>query len=170
MLVSVGFHSSSPLPAWPNCFLCNLSSGSDLLCRHDVAGRASAEGTEGGLQLRLSVQGLHPCAARGPAGGPMVPQTMWGHLPVSCTGSVVLEANSSRHAIVSLTGWPFVITDSDPEDPENVTRCVKCSTIVGDMGAVLDAVRVGQEALEKASSLQFSGRRAWRRRVWNTQR
>ncbi|KAM5533874.1 hypothetical protein V8D89_012414 [Ganoderma adspersum] len=51
---------------------------------------------------------------------------------------------------------PYSAQDSDTEDPENVTRCVKCNTIVGDMGAVLDAVRVGQEALDKASSLQFS--------------
>nr|VWO95993.1 Alcohol dehydrogenase 1 [Ganoderma boninense] len=48
----------------------------------------------------------------------------------------------------------FVMADS--EDPENVTRCVKCNTIVGDVGAVRDAVRVGQEALDKARSLQFS--------------
>ncbi|KAI1798145.1 SET domain-containing protein [Ganoderma leucocontextum] len=42
------------------------------------------------------------------------------------------------------------------EDPDSATRCVKCHTIVGDADAVLDALCVGQEALDKASSLQLT--------------
>jgi hypothetical protein len=38
-----------------------------------------------------------------------------------------------------------------------LTRCVKCKTAVASTDAVLDAVRVGQEALQKATRLQFSG-------------
>ena len=38
----------------------------------------------------------------------------------------------------------------------SLVRCVKCKTPVKDTDAVLDAVRVGQEALDKAEALQFS--------------
>ena len=38
----------------------------------------------------------------------------------------------------------------------SLVRCVKCKTPVKDTDAVLDAVRVGQEALDKATDLQFS--------------
>lgn len=38
-----------------------------------------------------------------------------------------------------------------------LTRCVKCKAAVASTDAVLDALRVGQEALEKATRLQFSG-------------
>jgi len=37
-----------------------------------------------------------------------------------------------------------------------LVRCVNCKTPVKDTDAVLDAVRVGQEALDKAEALQFS--------------
>ncbi|KAL7284146.1 hypothetical protein ACG7TL_001427 [Trametes sanguinea] len=37
----------------------------------------------------------------------------------------------------------------------NLSRCVKCKAAVTNVDAVLDAVRVGQEALDKATSLQF---------------
>ena len=40
-----------------------------------------------------------------------------------------------------------------------LTRCVKCKAAVASTDAVLDAVRVGQEALQKATRLQFSGER-----------
>jgi len=39
----------------------------------------------------------------------------------------------------------------------NLTRCSKCKAPVKDTDAVLDAIRVGQEALDKAEALQFSG-------------
>jgi hypothetical protein len=39
-----------------------------------------------------------------------------------------------------------------------LTRCVKCKAAVASTDAVLDALRVGQEALEKATRLQFSGK------------
>jgi hypothetical protein len=38
-----------------------------------------------------------------------------------------------------------------------LTRCVKCKAAVASTDAVLDALRVGQEALQKATRLQFSG-------------
>ena len=38
----------------------------------------------------------------------------------------------------------------------SLVRCSKCKTPVKDTDAVLDAVRVGQEALDKAEALQFS--------------
>ena len=38
-----------------------------------------------------------------------------------------------------------------------LTRCVKCNAPIADPDAVLDALRVGQEALDKASTLQFRG-------------
>ena len=37
-----------------------------------------------------------------------------------------------------------------------MVRCVNCKTPVKDTDAVLDAIRVGQEALDKAEALQFS--------------
>ncbi|KAI0693920.1 SET domain-containing protein [Cerioporus squamosus] len=42
-----------------------------------------------------------------------------------------------------------------PTEDDALTRCVKCNAPVGDTDAVLDALRVGQEALDKASTLQF---------------
>jgi len=39
----------------------------------------------------------------------------------------------------------------------SLTRCSKCKAPVKDTDAVLDAIRVGQEALDKAEALQFSG-------------
>ena len=47
---------------------------------------------------------------------------------------------------------------------DRATHCVKCNAEVGDVGAVLDALRVGEEALNKASSLKFKGGLAQRRR------
>ncbi|KAI0711226.1 SET domain-containing protein [Earliella scabrosa] len=41
------------------------------------------------------------------------------------------------------------------EGNEGPTRCVRCQIAISNMDAVLDALRVGQEALDKASSLQF---------------
>ena len=38
----------------------------------------------------------------------------------------------------------------------SLVRCVNCKTPVKDTDAVLDAIRVGQEALDKAEALQFS--------------
>ena len=44
-----------------------------------------------------------------------------------------------------------------PTGNEGPTRCVRCQTAISNTDAVLDALRVGQEALVKASSLQFKG-------------
>ncbi|KAI0263133.1 hypothetical protein BC834DRAFT_828026 [Gloeopeniophorella convolvens] len=43
---------------------------------------------------------------------------------------------------------------SEGKDP--LTRCSKCKSAVAATDAVLDALRIGQEALQKATSLQFS--------------
>ncbi|KAI0674368.1 SET domain-containing protein [Trametes maxima] len=42
-----------------------------------------------------------------------------------------------------------------PTEEDSLSRCQKCKAVVADVDAVLDAVRVGQEALDKATSLQF---------------
>jgi hypothetical protein len=39
----------------------------------------------------------------------------------------------------------------------SLTRCEKCKAPVKDTDAVLDALRVGQEGLDKAEKAQFSG-------------
>ncbi|KAF9441593.1 SET domain-containing protein [Macrolepiota fuliginosa MF-IS2] len=43
-----------------------------------------------------------------------------------------------------------------PTEEDCFTRCTKCKAVVRDTDAVLDAVRIGQEALEKATRVQFS--------------
>ncbi|KAJ3512854.1 hypothetical protein NLJ89_g3280 [Agrocybe chaxingu] len=43
-----------------------------------------------------------------------------------------------------------------PTEENSLTRCTKCKSPVKDTDAVLDAIRVGQEALDKAETLQFS--------------
>ncbi|KAF9060323.1 SET domain-containing protein [Rhodocollybia butyracea] len=43
-----------------------------------------------------------------------------------------------------------------PSDDASVIRCVKCKSVVKSVEAILDAARVGQEGLDKASSLQDS--------------
>ncbi|KAF8805220.1 SET domain-containing protein [Phlegmacium glaucopus] len=43
-----------------------------------------------------------------------------------------------------------------PTEETSLVRCSKCKTPVRDTDAVLDAIRVGQEALDKAETLQFS--------------
>ncbi|KAI0777740.1 SET domain-containing protein [Trametes elegans] len=42
-----------------------------------------------------------------------------------------------------------------PTEEDSLSRCVNCKAVVTNVDAVLDAVRVGQEALDKATSLQF---------------
>ncbi|KIY43557.1 SET domain-containing protein [Fistulina hepatica ATCC 64428] len=43
-----------------------------------------------------------------------------------------------------------------PSDDDPLTRCDRCRAAVKDSDAVIDAARVGQEALDKATALQFS--------------
>ncbi|KAG5653308.1 hypothetical protein H0H81_001268 [Sphagnurus paluster] len=42
-----------------------------------------------------------------------------------------------------------------PTDESDVCRCVKCGAVVKNADAILDAVGVGQEGLDKATALQF---------------
>lgn len=39
----------------------------------------------------------------------------------------------------------------------SVSLCTKCKAIVKSTDAVLDALRIGQDALDKATALQFKG-------------
>ena len=68
---------------------------------------------------------------------------------------------------LSFTGRRFVLSSlyihskinklTDQYNVEcNLVRCIRCKTPVKDTDAVLDAVRVGQEGLDKAEALQFS--------------
>lgn len=50
----------------------------------------------------------------------------------------------------------------------NLTRCVKCKSVVKDTDSVLDAVRIGQAALEKANRVQFSGTLLYSKHGWGT--
>ncbi|KAI0287197.1 SET domain-containing protein [Russula brevipes] len=43
-----------------------------------------------------------------------------------------------------------------PSEEDPLTRCVNCKSAVSSTDAVLDALRIGQEALQKATQLQFS--------------
>ncbi|KAF5327714.1 hypothetical protein D9619_004677 [Psilocybe cf. subviscida] len=43
-----------------------------------------------------------------------------------------------------------------PIEEDSLTQCARCKAPVKDTDAVLDALRVGQEALDKAEALQFS--------------
>ncbi|KAH9985658.1 SET domain-containing protein [Russula compacta] len=43
-----------------------------------------------------------------------------------------------------------------PSEEDPLTRCVNCKSAVASSDAVLDALRIGQEALQKATHLQFS--------------
>jgi hypothetical protein len=38
-----------------------------------------------------------------------------------------------------------------------LARCTKCGAVVKDTDSVLDAIRIGGEALNKANRVQFSG-------------
>ena len=46
--------------------------------------------------------------------------------------------------------------DTDFSIANHFARCSKCKSIVKDTDVVLDAVRIGQEALDKAEGLQNS--------------
>lgn len=73
------------------------------------------------------------------------PKTCGGACPFPSEGIALYENSKTRHRTLTA----FV------EDP--LTRCVNCKTAVASTDAVLDALRIGQEALQKATRLQFSG-------------
>ena len=58
------------------------------------------------------------------------------------------------HSRYKLSFHPKLTNQVNAES--SLVRCVKCKTPVKDTDAVLDAVRVGQEALDKAEAFQFS--------------
>jgi len=49
-----------------------------------------------------------------------------------------------------------ISTDTDSTTVDTFTCCSKCKSAVKDTDAVIDAVRIGQEALNKAEALQIS--------------
>jgi hypothetical protein len=74
------------------------------------------------------------------------PKKCGGVCPLPTEGCLSSRYNHSIYVLISYAECSLV-------------RCVKCKTPVKDTDAVLDAVRVGQEALDKAEALQFSS--AW---------
>ena len=72
------------------------------------------------------------------------PKACGGACPFPSEG-IALRYTKTRHQTLTA----FV------EDP--LTRCVNCKTAVASTDEVLDALRIGQEALQKATHLQFSG-------------
>lgn len=46
---------------------------------------------------------------------------------------------------------------ADVESGNPLARCTKCGAVVKDTDGVLDAIRIGYEALSKAGRVQFSG-------------
>lgn len=75
-----------------------------------------------------------------------VPRSVVGH--VRCPQKVCwIQAEGGGLLIVSLR----------PTE-DNLFRCVKCGAGVTNVDAVLDAARIGQQALDKATSLQFKGK------------
>ena len=66
-------------------------------------------------------------------------------LPTEGIFSCYLRANTQNNA-------PFyMLLEGD------LTRCVQCKAMPASLDAVLDAVRLGQEALDKAAAIQFKG-------------
>lgn len=53
--------------------------------------------------------------------------------------------------LVPLTVNAYVLIEN------SFARCTKCKAVVKDTETVLDAIRIGQEALEKATRVQLSG-------------
>lgn len=76
-------------------------------------------------------------------------EAMW--CPKKCGGVCPVPTEGDR---VSLS-WSNVSNGRIIEN--SLTQCTRCKAPVKDTDAVLDALRVGQEALDKAEALQFSG-------------
>ncbi|KDQ60288.1 hypothetical protein JAAARDRAFT_191683 [Jaapia argillacea MUCL 33604] len=68
-----------------------------------------------------------------------------------CSDTTGLDPRESMWCPKSCGGMCPVPTEENP-----LARCVKCKAAVSSTDAVLDALRVGQEALDKAASVQFA--------------
>ncbi|GJE86686.1 SET domain-containing protein [Phanerochaete sordida] len=68
----------------------------------------------------------------------------------ACTSTGPTDVRTSMRCPKSCGGTCQLPTEEDP-----ITRCLQCKAAVTQVDAVLDAVRIGQEALDKATSLQF---------------
>lgn len=67
-----------------------------------------------------------------------------------CTTSLPVDPRASMWCPKSCGGVCPV-----PTEENSFTRCTSCKSVVSSTDAVLDAIRVGQEALDKAFSLQY---------------
>ncbi|KAL0958187.1 hypothetical protein HGRIS_000350 [Hohenbuehelia grisea] len=68
-----------------------------------------------------------------------------------CTSESATDPRTSMACPKSCGGVCPIPTDEDTDLP----RCLKCKAAVSSTDAILDAVRLGKEALEKATSLQL---------------
>ncbi len=83
-------------------------------------------------------------------------------LPLTCERRFGVPRNAVGFVHCLLKGGPFVFSVyifrlKICVVENSFTRCSRCKTPLKDTDAVLDAVRVGQEALDKAEALQISG-------------
>ena len=76
------------------------------------------------------------------------------------------QCGAQKNVVVGFVHYPLKVcfrilsephTDSEYTLENSLMNCSKCQAPVRDTDAVLDAIRVGQEGLDKAEALQFSG-------------
>ncbi|KAI8986911.1 SET domain-containing protein [Trametes punicea] len=68
-----------------------------------------------------------------------------------CTTQMSIDPREALWCPKSCGGTCSLPTEAE----NNLSRCAKCKAVVANPEAVLDAVRIGQDALDKATSLQF---------------
>lgn len=78
---------------------------------------------------------------------------MW--CPKSCGGTCPIPAEGAN---IPLVLCPTTHCSFGHNSADSVSRCTKCKAIAKATDAVLDALRIGQEALDKATALQFKGK------------
>lgn len=76
-------------------------------------------------------------------------EAMW--CPKSC-GGICSVPTEGKCKVIGLVCFNAYVNLED-----SFTRCTKCKTVVSSTDAVLDALRVGQEALDKATLVQSQG-------------
>lgn len=75
-------------------------------------------------------------------------ESVW--CPKSCGGTCPILAEGLADLSSSSNG---LISSSETA----LSRCIKCNAALKNSDAVQDAVRIGQEALDKATALEFKG-------------
>ncbi|TFK25868.1 SET domain-containing protein [Coprinopsis marcescibilis] len=71
--------------------------------------------------------------------------------PTPTSSSPPIDMREAMYCPKKCSGYCLLPTEED-----TFTRCTKCKAVVRDTDAVLDALRIGQEALEKAERVQDS--------------